>query len=155
MGDGDPLRRQSELHDSLRLGRISRGLKTEALPIAIHGLAMVVALMAVLWVIHLRIRNAAIVDFGWAFGLAMLAVLDALEAPGYSARKWLIAILAAVSSSWPARSCGATAAATSGLSRTIRCAGFNRSGRQVEPACRWPTPFDPAAGPSGGASRSH
>jgi steroid 5-alpha reductase family enzyme len=53
-----------------------------------------IALMAVLWAIHLRIRNAAIVDFGWAFGLALLALWYAAVGPGYAPRRWLMATLA-------------------------------------------------------------
>jgi len=61
-----------------------------------HSAAVVVLLMGVLWAIHLRIRNAAIVDFGWGLGLALIAVLYAIEGPGYSPRKWLIASMAGV-----------------------------------------------------------
>jgi len=39
-----------------------------ALHLALTGLAIVAALMFALWVIHLIIRNAAIVDVGWAAG---------------------------------------------------------------------------------------
>ena len=62
--------------------------------IAGQGVLVVLTLMALLWVIHLAIRNAAIVDFGWAFGLAVLAVLCAVEGTGYAPRKWLIAGMA-------------------------------------------------------------
>src|SRR5262249_21935484 len=44
--------------------------------------------------IHLLIQNAAIVDFGWAIGLALLAVWYASAGPGYHARKWAIASMA-------------------------------------------------------------
>ena len=73
---------------------------TAALLMASHGAAAVMTLMAVLWLIHLAIRNAAIVDFGWAFGLAVLAVLYAVEGPGYAPRKWLIEAMAGL---WGAR----------------------------------------------------
>jgi len=67
---------------------------TAALLMASHGAAVVITLMAALWVIHLAVRNAAVVDFGWAFGLALLAVLYAVEGPGYAPRRWLIATMA-------------------------------------------------------------
>ncbi|MEO8070150.1 MAG: DUF1295 domain-containing protein [Acidobacteriota bacterium] len=38
------------------------------------GWALTSALMAVLWALHLATRNAGLVDVGWAFGLAILAV---------------------------------------------------------------------------------
>jgi len=65
-----------------------------ALHLALTGLAIVAALMFALWVMHLIIRNAAIVDVGWAAGLAMLAIFYAAEGPGYYARKWAIAAMA-------------------------------------------------------------
>src|ERR1700739_1937070 len=66
----------------------------EAVHLALTGLAMVAAMMLALWVIHLLIRNAAVVDAGWAAGLAMLAIFYASKGPGYSARKWAIALMA-------------------------------------------------------------
>jgi len=47
--------------------------------------------MLVLWIIHLLICNAAIVDVGWAAGLAVLAFFYATGAGGYAARKWAMA----------------------------------------------------------------
>ena len=69
---------------------------SEALAMTAHGAAVVIALMAVLWITHLGIRNAAIVDFGWALGLAILAVLYTVEGPGYALRRWLIATMVAL-----------------------------------------------------------
>src|SRR5437868_8652790 len=54
------------------------------------GAAIIAGMMLVLWVIHLLIRNAAIVDVGWAAGLAIVAFFYAIAAPGYAARKWAI-----------------------------------------------------------------
>jgi steroid 5-alpha reductase family enzyme len=62
--------------------------------LALIGMAIVAAMMLVLWVIHLLIRNAAIVDVGWAAGLAILAIFYAVAGPGYHARKWAIASMA-------------------------------------------------------------
>ena len=55
----------------------------EALHLALTGFGIVAATMFALWLVHLRIRNAAIVDVGWAAGLAMLAIFYAVEGPGY------------------------------------------------------------------------
>ena len=66
----------------------------EAVHLALAGLGTVAAMMFALWLVHLLIRNAAIVDVGWAAGLATLAVFYAIEGPGYSARKWAIATMA-------------------------------------------------------------
>src|SRR5207245_4003641 len=57
------------------------------------GAAIVATMMLVLWLIHLRIKNAAIVDFGWAIGLALLALWYAWAGPGYHARKWASATM--------------------------------------------------------------
>jgi steroid 5-alpha reductase family enzyme len=62
--------------------------------LALTGAALVMAMMFVLWLIHLLIRNAAIVDVGWAAGLGILALDYAAFGPGYSARRWAIAAMA-------------------------------------------------------------
>ena len=41
------------------------------------GLVLMTIQMSVLWLVHLRLRNAAVVDVGWAAGLAVLAFLYA------------------------------------------------------------------------------
>jgi len=61
----------------------------------LQGAAAVGGLMLILWLIHLPIRNAAIVDAGWAGGLALLAVLYAAEGNGYPSRARLMAAMAA------------------------------------------------------------
>ena len=66
----------------------------EGLRLALNGTAIVCGMMLVLWVIHLLIRNAAIVDVGWAAGLGILGVFYAWVGPGYSARRWAIAAMA-------------------------------------------------------------
>lgn len=60
------------------------------------GAAAVAALMLILWLIHLPMKNAAIVDPGWAGGLATLAVLYAASGHGYPVRAWLMASMASV-----------------------------------------------------------
>src|SRR6185436_3021099 len=70
------------------------------LALALIGWTATAALMLALWVWHLRIRNAGVVDFGWAASVALLAVLDAALGPGYAPRRWLIAGMMGV---WGAR----------------------------------------------------
>ncbi len=60
------------------------------------GWASVTLLMLVLWLIHLQTGNAAIVDAGWAGGLALLGVLYAFRSEGYWLRATLIATMAAI-----------------------------------------------------------
>ena len=48
-----------------------------SLQLVLIGTATVAAFMLVLWLIHLRTGNAAIVDAGWGGGLAMLGILYA------------------------------------------------------------------------------
>jgi len=60
------------------------------------GTAAVAGLMFILWLIHLPMHNAAIVDAGWAGGLVTIAVLYAAGGNGYPARAWLIASMASV-----------------------------------------------------------
>jgi steroid 5-alpha reductase family enzyme len=66
----------------------------EAIHLALTGLAIVAGMMFALWLIHLLIRNAAIVDAGWAASLALLAIFYAIKGPGYTTRKWVIALMA-------------------------------------------------------------
>ncbi|HSG05325.1 MAG TPA: DUF1295 domain-containing protein, partial [Nitrospiria bacterium] len=60
--------------------------------LAIGG-AAVGAMMFVLWLVQLRTGNAAIVDVGWAGGLAGLAILYAALADGLPARRALVATM--------------------------------------------------------------
>jgi steroid 5-alpha reductase family enzyme len=69
-------------------------MAAEAVHLALTGAAIVAAMMFLLWIIHLLIRNAAVVDVGWAAGLGILAIYYALAGPGYPARKWAIASMA-------------------------------------------------------------
>ncbi len=64
------------------------------LHLALMGMAIVAGMMFVLWLIHLLIKNAAVVDVGWAAGLAILAIYYAYAAHGYAARKYAIATMA-------------------------------------------------------------
>lgn len=66
----------------------------EVLHLALAGLGIVAAMMFALWLVHLRIHNAAVVDVGWAAGLATLAIFYAVAGSGYPARKWAIAAMA-------------------------------------------------------------
>ncbi|GAC1619679.1 MAG: DUF1295 domain-containing protein [Candidatus Acidiferrum sp.] len=68
----------------------------QILHFALTGAAIVAGMMFLLWVIHLLIKNAAIVDVGWAAGLAILGVYYAYAAPGYPARKWAIAAMSGI-----------------------------------------------------------
>ena len=63
------------------------------LRMALLGALAVMGMMFVLWLIHLKTGNAAIVDFGWSLGLAVFALLYAWLGPGYYLRKWLLAAL--------------------------------------------------------------
>jgi steroid 5-alpha reductase family enzyme len=60
------------------------------------GAAAVIGLMFLLWLIHFAIRNAAIVDVGWAGGLGLLAILYALLGRAYPPRAILIAAMGGI-----------------------------------------------------------
>lgn len=86
------------------------------------GLAV---MMAGFWLIHLRLRNAAIVDVGWALGLPILACWYAARLqPG--PRGWL---LAALVTAWGARLAGYLLA--------TRVVGHDEDGRYVELRRGW------------------
>lgn len=67
-----------------------------AVHLALVGTAIVAGFMLLLWAVHLAIKNAAIVDVGWAASLGMLAVYYAEAGPGYVQRKWMIAAMAGI-----------------------------------------------------------
>jgi steroid 5-alpha reductase family enzyme len=56
-----------------------------------QGTAAVAGLMLLLWLLHFPLRNAAIVDVGWALSLALLALLYALHGVGYWRRTLILA----------------------------------------------------------------
>jgi steroid 5-alpha reductase family enzyme len=101
---------------------------TQALHLASMGAAIVAGMMLLLWTIHLLIRNAAIVDAGWAAGLAALAIFYAVEGPGYRPRKWAIASMAGF---W-----GLRLASYLLFSRVI---GHREEGRYVQLRREWKT----------------
>jgi steroid 5-alpha reductase family enzyme len=66
------------------------------LTLVLMGAASVALLMLLLWLVHLGTGNAAIVDAGWAGGLAMLGVLYAALGGGYWLRSAIIGTMAGV-----------------------------------------------------------
>ena len=60
------------------------------------GWAVVAALQLALYLRQRRTGDATLVDAGWAFSLALLAVLYAVLAPGELVHRVLIAVLAGV-----------------------------------------------------------
>jgi steroid 5-alpha reductase family enzyme len=69
---------------------------TPAVHLVLLAWFLAAGVMTLLWVLHLPMRNAAIVDFGWAFLLPTIAILYAAVGPGYAPRRWVLAALAAV-----------------------------------------------------------
>ena len=60
------------------------------------GAVSVCGLMLALWLIHVPLRNASVVDPGWAGGLALLGIVDGALGDGYPPRRLLIAAMAAI-----------------------------------------------------------
>jgi steroid 5-alpha reductase family enzyme len=60
------------------------------------GTIAVCGVMLLLWLIHFPLHNAAIVDAGWAGGLALLGALYGLMGSGWAPRRALIATMAVV-----------------------------------------------------------
>jgi steroid 5-alpha reductase family enzyme len=51
-----------------------------ALSLIVTGAGIVGVMMLLLWIVRLLIRNAAIVDVGWATGLGLLAAFTRMPA---------------------------------------------------------------------------
>jgi steroid 5-alpha reductase family enzyme len=62
----------------------------------VHGTAVVAVLMFVFWLLHFALRNAAIVDVGWAIGLVLLALLYAGHAVGYWRRSLILVAMVVI-----------------------------------------------------------
>ena len=69
-----------------------------ALPLA--GLAVLAAMMVLLWIVGLRIRNAAVVDVGWGAALVILAAIYFAFGGGYAPRRTVVCVMVAL---WGAR----------------------------------------------------
>ena len=65
------------------------------LTLILIGAVAVCGLMLLLWLIHFPLHDAAIVDAGWAGGLALLGVLYAVLGAGWAPRRAAIALMAA------------------------------------------------------------
>lgn len=92
------------------------------------GAAAVCGLMLILWLVHFPMRNAAIVDGGWAGGLALLAILYPVLSAGYGPRRLLIGAMGGV---WGLR--------LSLYLLTTRVFGHPEEGRYVELRRKWKT----------------
>jgi steroid 5-alpha reductase family enzyme len=99
-----------------------------AFMLLIAGTASVVALMLILWLIHLRTGNAAIVDAGWGAGLAILGILYAALGHGYWLRCAMVGTMAGI---WGFR--------LSGYLLITRIIGHPEEGRYQELRRQWKT----------------
>ena len=61
--------------------------------LALYGVALGIALTIVVlvWLLHLHLRNAGVIDVAWGVNLALMAIAYALLADGWPARKWVVA----------------------------------------------------------------
>jgi steroid 5-alpha reductase family enzyme len=64
------------------------------LNLILTGAVAVCGVMLLLWMIHFPLRNAAIVDAGWAGGLALLGALYAITGVGWAPRRVAVALMA-------------------------------------------------------------
>ena len=55
-----------------------------------------IAMMLVLWLVSLAIRNASIVDIFWGAGFVVIATITFVQSDGYPARKLLITYMAVI-----------------------------------------------------------
>ncbi len=92
------------------------------------GWAILAVFMAALWCVHLALRNAAVVDAGWAAGLPILAVLFAWRSPAGGAAPWLLAAMVTL---WGGR--------LAGFLLIARVVGHPEEGRYQELRRRWRT----------------
>ncbi|HEU0123564.1 MAG TPA: DUF1295 domain-containing protein [Bryobacteraceae bacterium] len=100
----------------------------EAVPLVGWGALLAGGLMLGLWLLHLRLHNASVVDPGWAGSLALLGLLYATFGRGYAPRAWMIGGMAAA---WGFR--------LAFFLLLTRVAGRPEEGRYQELRRRWKT----------------
>lgn len=67
---------------------------SDPLSLVLNAYLVMAAVMAGLWVLQLRVRNASIADVGWCAGLIAVVLWYATQASGETERKLLVAALA-------------------------------------------------------------
>jgi steroid 5-alpha reductase family enzyme len=67
---------------------------------ALVGLATILTVLTLVWLLSLRLQDASVADVCWGVGFVLLAWLYCLLSPTLTARSWLIAVLVTV---WGAR----------------------------------------------------
>ena len=95
--------------------------------IVLTGAAAVCGLMFLLWLLHFPMRNASIVDPGWAAGMAILALIYGAMGDGYWPRSALTMAMGAV---WGFRLA---------VYLSFRVLGHPEEGRYVEIRRKWGT----------------
>lgn len=60
------------------------------------GAAVALVLMLALWALHLRWRNAAVVDVGWTVAIGAQAIIAALVGPGDVTRRAIVGVVGAL-----------------------------------------------------------
>ena len=67
---------------------------SDSLSLVLTAYLAMAVVMAGLWVLQLRVRNASIADVGWCAGLVAVVLWYATQAIGETERKMLVAVLA-------------------------------------------------------------
>ena len=64
-------------------------------PLALYATALAAGLVVVVavWALHLRLRNAGVIDVTWGVNLALMAIVYAALADGWATRRWLVAAM--------------------------------------------------------------
>ncbi len=106
-----------------RHGRVR--VSTEVARLLAIGSATTLTMMFALWLLHLRMRNASVVDVGWASGVGILAAMYALLGSGDPVRRTIGAVLGGV---WSIRLAAHLA---------HRVANEPEDGRYAELRARW------------------
>ena len=68
-------------------------MATDPLSLLVTGWLASAIVMALLWIVDCRLRNASIADVGWCYGLALVVLWYASSVSGEPARRWLVAVM--------------------------------------------------------------
>ena len=70
---------------------------------ALIGLATILTVLTLVWLLSLKLQDASVADVGWGLGFILLAWLYCLLSPALTPRSWLVAMLITL---WGARLSG-------------------------------------------------
>ncbi len=71
-------------------------MESNIIAMVLISAATVISLFFIIWIIHLVLNNAGVVDVGWGLGFTLIALIYILRGEGFNARNMLMFIMVAL-----------------------------------------------------------